>query len=321
VLAATSSPTVFPGVYIMDVGAPVLITVPGANYYSEVAFINNNTVVFAAGPSRTGQDIYRHSLLTDTTLRLTNTGNILTRGQAWSLNKNWWYFVRSNAASTVNNIVGVHAGTGSLKDITGGEFSGGTAPAIRTGSFNTSADPWLGLDMQLRLGNDGYAFFAARRETGVAGTFADANIFRFDMEVGAQAEMLTSNAGSGPNVGSILAIENLALSDDTKIVAWSQRLGISATASEDVFYVASAGGLPRQVSLSQATGQTITDGSIFFTCNPTSGLTWSIGTGSTSVPLQESRVEWAPLGGPTIPLVVSPRPLGTRLYQVIGVHD
>lgn len=315
-LGATTTSTAFPGVYIADgVAQPQLVTITNATFYSEVAFVNGSTVVFFAG-SPTAHDLFKFDLLTNQIGRLTRTGDIKTRGQFWSLNKSYWYFVRSNDASTVNNIVGLHTSTATLRDITGHEFGNGPAPAIATGAFNTTADPWFALEMQLRLSNDGYAYFTARRETGTAGVYEDANVFRFDVERGLPAQMLTNYTATG-SASAILNNESLTISHDGKLLAWGMRRG---SGGEDVFYMPSGGGLVRQVSIPLTAGQTITDGSIFFTCDPTSGVVWSAGTGSTSVPTNLARVEWSPLGGPSIPLVLTPLPTGSTVYQVVGTH-
>ncbi len=319
-LAATTTTTAFPGIYLLRGPTnPALITVAGAAFYSEVAFVNNNTVVFFAGPSNTTQSMYKFDLLTNSIGVISNAGDIRTRGQFWSLNKNFFFFVRSNAASDVNNIVAMHASNARLRDVTGNEFSNGTAPKIRTGSFNTTADPWFALEMQMRLADDGYAYFTARRETGTTGVFEDANLFRFDIERGGEAQMLTSYSGTGAGT-AIINMESLMLSPDSKLVAWSQRVGTAATASEDVFYKNTGLGPIWQVSLTDPAGQSVTDGSIFFTCDPVTGVVWSIGQGSTSVPTTNARVEWAPLGGPSIPLRLTPAPTGTRVFQVLGTH-
>jgi hypothetical protein len=319
-LAATTSASAFPGVYLCEgTGQPRLLTITGATYYGEVAFVNGSTIVFFAG-TPTAHDLYKYDLLTNGLRRLTHTNDIKTRGQFWSLNRNWWYFVRSNDASTVNNIVGLHTSSVTLRDITGNEFSGGTAPALRTGSFNTTTDPWFALEMQLRLGPDGYGYFTARRETGTAGVYEDANVFRFDLERGIEAQMLTPYTGTG-SAATILNIESLMLSADGKLLAWAARPGTSAAVTEEVFYMPSNGGLVRQLSIPISPGQAITDGSIMFTCDPTSGVVWSAGNGSTTVPTSLVRVEWAPLGGPSVPLVVTQLPAGNGVYQVIGTHN
>lgn len=315
-LGATTTTTAFPGVYIADgTNPPRLVTIINATFYSEVAFVNGSTIVFLAG-SPTGGDLFKFDLLTNQIGRITRATDLKSRGQFWSLNKNYWYFVRSDDASTINNIIGMHTSTTNLRDITGTEF-GGTTPDIRTGSFNTTADPWFALEMQLRVSNDGYAFFTARRETGTPGVFEDANVFRFDMERGGPAQMLTNNTNTG-TASTILNNESLTISHDGKLLAWAQRPG--TTGGEDVFYMPSGGGLIRQVSIPLTAAQTITDGSIFFTCNPTTGIVWSAGTGSSSVPTNLARVEWSPLGGPSIPLIVTPVPTGPIVYQVIGTH-
>lgn len=319
-LAATTTTTDFPGIYLCRGNSnPSVITVNGAAFYSEVAFVNNNTVVFFAGPDNLNQRMYKFDLLTNSIGAISSATDIRTRGQFWSLNKNWCYFVRSNAASTKNDIVGIHASTARPRDVTGTEFSGGTAPSIRTGSFNTTADPWFALEMQLRLADDGFAYFTARRETGTAGVFEDANLFRFDIERGGQAEMLTGYTGTGA-ASAIINIESLMLSPDSKLVAWAQRTGTAATASEDVFYKLTGSGPIWQVSTTAPGGQSVTDGSIFFTCDPVTGVVWSMGTGSTSIPTTDSRVEWAPLGGPSIPLHLTPASAGPRVFQVLGTH-
>jgi hypothetical protein len=316
-LAATTTTTAFPGVYVWT-GAPgpALLTVPGATFYSELTFLNDNTVLFFAGPSSTAQDLYKYELDSSTTTAMTTAGDIRTRGQWWSLNKHWWYFVRSNAASTKNNIVAVSRKTGLLKDITGNEFSAPSVPPrheIRTGSFNTTADPWPMLEMQVRRAPLGdFAYFTARRQVGST-TFEDSNVFRFDVENGGQAEMLTANTNTGA-LTAIRQIETLAISANGQHLAWAQRVGTAATASEDVFHFRTS---LRQMSVSASGGQTITDGSIYFTCDPPNGIVWSVGTGSTSVPLANTRVEWGALGTSN-PLPLSGPVVASRFYQVLG---
>jgi hypothetical protein len=327
-LAATTTATgatAFPGLYVADgTPNPTLYTVPGATFYSEVAFINATTVLFFAGTAIAATDHVQsfHSLdvPTGTITQIGTATDHRTRGQFWSLNKNWWYFIRSRTASNLNNIVAVNCATGAVHDVTGSEFGGGGAVGtIRTGSFNTTADPWFALEMQLRRARVGdQAYFTARRE--VAGAFEDSNVFRFDIENGGTAVMLTNNVGTGAAAANVLSIESLMISPDGNHLAWGQRLGTATTASEDVFHLDLAANTLMQVSVSTPTGQTITDGSIFFTCASPRGLVWSIGTASTSVPVANARVEFSVLGY-AAPLLLSPAPSGTRLYQVIGTND
>ncbi|HEX6813472.1 MAG TPA: hypothetical protein VF384_17770 [Planctomycetota bacterium] len=326
-LAATTTTTAFPGLYVADgTPNPVLYTAPGAAYYSEVAFINDNTVMFFAGASNLTQNLYKLDLTAGAQLgvvtALTATSDIRTRGQFWSLNKNWWYFVRSNSASTVNDIVSVNCATGAVQSVTGTEFgTPGPVGTIRTGAFNTTADPWFALEMQLRRAPVGdYAYFTARRE--VVGLFEDANVFRFDIENGGQAVMLTNNLGTGAAAANVICIENLCISDDGNHVAYTQRLGTTSTAStpENVFHLNLATSTITQCSVSQPS-QTITDGSVRF-CGGTnpSGLVWSLSTGtSTVVNLANAVVQFAALGSNT-PITISAPPAGSRLYQVLGTH-
>ncbi len=311
----------FPGLYVANGTAnPALITVAGAAFYSEVNFLNNSTVTFFAGANSIAQDLYSYDTGTATTTRRTTANDYVTRGQFWSLNKNWWYFVRSNAASTRNDIVALNATTGALKDITGNEFDLGTLPALRTGSFNTTVDPWFALEYQLRRAPVGdFAYFTARRETGVGGVFEDSNVFGFDIENGGVATMLSSNLVQGATT-AIRQIESLAISDDGTHLAWAERVNTVSTRSEDVMTMAATGGAVTQRSLSNATGQSVTDGSIHFNCGPPTGVVWSIGTGSTTVPTTNAKVEWAPLGAPATPVLLTPTPITSPplLFHVLG---
>lgn len=326
-VAATPTNSVWPGIYVADGTAnPTLRTVAGANIYAEVTFINNNTVMFFAGTAVSATDqstaLYSLDVPTGTITQVSAATNIRTRGNFFSRNKNWWYFVRSTTASTQNDIVAVDCATGAVHDVTGTEFGGGgSVGSLRTGSFNTTADPWFALEMQLRRAPVGdYAYFTARKETGVAAVFEDANVFRFDMENGGAAVQLTSNSTQGA-LTAIKQIESLTISADGNHIAWGQRTNTVSSVSEDVFQMNLTTNAIVQSSVTAPAGQTVTDGSIFFTGGATpTGLCWSIGTGATTVPSANARVEWAALGSST-PAVISAPAAGTRLYQVIGTHN
>lgn len=117
-------------------------------------------------------------------------------------------------------------------------------------------------------------------------------------------------------------IESLTISADGMHLAWGERLGTASSSSEDVFHFDLGTNTLTQCSVSTATGQTITDGSIRFVgASDPYGLVWSIGTGSTTVPTANARVEYAPFGAVQTPVLISASPSGTRLYQVIGTHD
>lgn len=326
--AATPTNTVWPGFYVADgTPNPTLHTVAGANIYAEVTFINDTTVMFFAGTAVSGTDqstaLYKLDVPTGTITQVSAATDIRTRGNFFSRNKNWWYFIRSTTASLLNNIVAVNCATGAVHDVTGNEFGGGgTVGTIRTGSFNTTADPWFALEMQLRRAPTGpYAYFTARKETGTSGVFEDANVFRFDMENGGTAVQLTNNTATGA-LTAIKQIESLMISQDGNHIAWGQRVNTVATSSEDVFHMDLTTNVITQASVTLATGQTITDGSIRFTCDnggTPSGIVWSRGTGSVTVPTANAVVEWAPLGSST-PVRISAPAAGTRLYQVIGTN-
>lgn len=311
------------GVYVADGTAnPPRVTVAGAAFYSEVVFLNATTVLFCAGPGPAQQDLYALDVVSHTTTPLTTTGDLKTRGQFWSANHEWWYFVRSNLTASINNIVGVDATatTVALTDITGGEFSMGTAPALRTGGLNTTSDPWPALEFQLRrVPLSDFAVFTARRVV-TAGAYEDANVFRFDIEHGGEAVELTENRGTGFQE-DVLHIDSLMAAQDPLFVAWAQRVGLSRSDSEDVFVTPLLGGLVRQVSVTSPTGQTVVDGSIRFTCLPVTGVVWARGQGQLPIPDTNAVVEWSPLGGPYVPTVLTPAPMGTTVLQVIGTSQ
>lgn len=315
--------TSFTGVYVADGTAnPTLRIVPGALFYSEVAFINNTTVLFFAGPTNTTQSFYSLDVPSGTISQIGAAADHRTRGQFWSLNKNWWYFIRSDGTATAsrNDIVAVNCATGAVHSVTGSEFgAGGSVSSLQTGSFNTTADPWFALEMQLRRAPVGdFAYFTARKSLGSA-SFEDANVFGFDIENGGTAVQLSANAATGTST-VVRNIENLTIAADGNHVAWTERAGTAATVSEDVFHLNLGTSTIVQASVSAAGGQTITDGQLRFTCNPPSGLVWSIGTGSTAVPTSNARVEWAALGTST-PVLLTSAPAGTQLYYVIGTHN
>jgi hypothetical protein len=326
-LGATTVTSVFPGLYVADgTPNPTLHTVLGATFYSEVAFINNTTVMFCAGTAIAAADhvqsLYSLDVPTGTITQIGTATDIRTRGQFWSLNKNWWYFIRSRTASTVNDIIGVDCTTGAVFSVTGTEFgTPGPVGTIRTGSFNVTLDPWFALEMQVRRAPVGdMAYFTARRE--VAGAFEDANVFAFDIENGGQAVMLTNNTGTGAGVANVLCIENLVISDDGNHLGYSQRLSATSAAGtpENAFHLNLGTNVITQCSTTQPS-QTITDGSLRFTggANP-NGLVWSQSTGASAVVnLTNGVVQWAPLGSNT-PTTISAPPAGSRLYQVLGTH-
>lgn len=330
-IPCTTTTTVFNGICVADGTAnPTTYTVAGATYYSEVCFLNNTTVLFFAGTAVTtatiAQGFYSLSLPSGTITQIGAATDHRTRGQFWSRNRNWWYFVRSNGVSNFNDIVAVNAATSVPQSITGIEFgTPGAVGTIRTGSFNMTTDPWFALEMQLRTAPVGnFAYFTARQQI-LGGPYEDANVFRFDIENGGTATQLTSFAGSGPFANTVKNIESLMISDDGNHVAFSVRTGTvsSATTPEDVWHHDLATGITRQVSVTSTLGlgQTITDGSIAFTGGSTpNGIVWSKGTGTaTTVPTDNVEVEWLPLTGTTTPIRLSSPP-ASRILQVIGTN-
>ncbi|HLU40282.1 MAG TPA: hypothetical protein VK081_12920, partial [Planctomycetota bacterium] len=313
------------GVYVTSSAPdPAPVTVAGASYYSELTFLNAGTVLFFAGPDENAQDLYALDTTTMLATQVTFLGDIRTRGQFWSNNRRFWYFIRSNAASTVNNFVAVDANAASvtLRDVTGSEFSAGTAPSLRTGALNVTTDPWPALEFQLRfVPHTGLAVFAARRTVEPPTDYEDANVFVFDVENGGEATMLTANTGRGADY-VVRNIESLVPCGDPPFVAWAERAGNTVATSEDVFTVSLLGGVVRRVSVPDPNGQTIVDGSIRFTSLPAAGVVWAVGQGAAlDVPDQNVRVEWSALGTAAPPVRLTPSPVADRVFQVLGTTN
>lgn len=315
----------FTGLYVAATDGstpnPTVKTVAGALHYGEVNFVNNDQVVFTAGVSNTTTDFYSYTVSSDTITRLTNTGNMQTRGTFSSRNGNWLYFVRGTSSTTalVNNIVAIDTTTLALRDITGSEFSGGTAPSIYRGATTRTTNPWYALEFMLRrspVGND--AFFVAENAAGAtSAVFNDSNVFKFDIENAGQAVQLTSLTGTG-TTAQVRYQQSLMISGDGQYVAWAERVGTAVTNAEDVYVMSAAGGTVRKLS-NAAAGQTITDGSVHFTCNPPTGVVWSLGGGtSTATPNTNTQVQWAPLTGTSAALPLTTTAPGTRILHVVG---
>ncbi|MFO1076268.1 MAG: hypothetical protein U1E73_00915 [Planctomycetota bacterium] len=320
-MAAAGATTSFTGICVADGTAnPPIHSVAGAAFYSEVVFLNNTTVLFFAGAANTTQSFYSLDVPTGAITQIGSATDIRTRGQFWSLNRNWWYFIRSDTGATKHNIVAVNAATGAVHDVTGSEFGGGGSVGnVRSPGTTITTDPWFALEMMMRRAPVGdYVYFAAREDFvgSTSTTYEDANIYRFDAENGGAAVRLSNNSVQGTTT-QVRYINSLTIAADGNHVAWAERVGTATANSEDVWHLDLTTNTLMQVSVSNPTGQSITDGQLRFTCNPPTGLAWSIGTGSTSVPTANTKVQWVPLGS-NAPIDISQAPAGTRLYWLIG---
>lgn len=311
------------GLHIADgTPNPPLRTVPGASAYSEVAFLSDTTVAFLAGPTDDATSLYLLDVPTGTIRQIGTANDIYSGGSLWSANRDYWYMLRSNTALTRHDILGIDCATGTPFDVTGNEFGGIGVASLRRGSFDATSVPLLTVQMQARRAPVGpYVYFAARQATPPPGVWQDANVFRWDCENGGSAVRLTNNVTTGTTFSSVNTIDSLVVSQDGNHVAWAQRNNFSPTGSEDVFHLDLGTNTVTKVSTSRA-GQSITDGSIRFTCDsqgaPT-GLVWSRGTGPLSVPTANTVVEWTALGSAAAAVISAPA-AGTRHYQVIGTR-
>lgn len=317
-------------------------------YMCGVEFVTNNTVLFWAGTthgSTTGNlDLYAYDVTLNTVTNLTktstgshvppftqggNTGNIIVHSTFKSENGNWLYFLRGvnltlSPGAFRKNIVGVNVNTLALKDITGSEFSAGTAPAIYRGATTRTTDPWAAVENMLKKSPVGdMAYFAAENAAAATATlFNDANIFGFDMENGGQAVQLTNYTTAGGTTATVNQIQSLSISPDGQTIAFANRVGTLSTTSEDVFVIATSAvlGTPLQLSTTTAGGQSITDGSIVFTGGPVNAVVWSRGTGSTTVPTANAVAQWRPISGSGPVVNLSEAPVATPAKAVL-VHS
>jgi len=318
---------------------------PQVVYMCGVEFVTNSTVLFWAGTTHSSTagnlDLYAYDVTGATVTNLTRTttgsttapftaggttGNIIVHSTFKSENGNWFYFLRGDLRTTVfqKNFVGVDVNTLALKDITGNEFSGGTAPAIYRGATTRTTDPWAAVETMVRkspVGN--MAYFASEAAAGASSTlYNDANIFGFDMENGGEAVQITNYTTAGGTTATVNYIQSMVVSPNGQKIAFAKRTGTVATNSEDVFVIDTSAvlGTPTQLSVSAAGGQSITDGSIAFTGSPVNGVVWSVGTGSTTIPTANAVAQWRPIdaSGPVIDL--SQPPAATPAKAVL-VHS
>lgn len=322
-IPCTTTTSTFNGICVADGTAnPPVRTVAGAVFYGEVAFINNTTVMFVAG-STTAQALYSLDVPTGTITQVGTATDIRTRGQFWSLNKNWWYFIRSNSAGSRHEIVSVNCATGAVQSITGTEFgTPGAVPLLRTGGLDTGTEALPARHFFLRRAPSGNAaYFIARRETNVASTFEDANVFKFDIETGGTAVQLSNNTGTGAAT-AVKNIESLTVSADGNHLAWVEKVGTATANLENVFHLNLTTSVITQLGTANATYANVTDSSVRFTGGATpTGVVWVAGSGAVTATTTGSTVFWAPLGS-TNATILMPKTAdtSTRLYQVIGTN-
>src|SRR5690606_29196509 len=108
-------------------GFPTGTTVMGTPHV-----LPNGTVTVFAGSSASALDLYLYDPVANTLKNLTNKGDINVNWTLLSDNGQYLYFDRdftSSTTSNANDIVAITP-TGTLKDITGSEFSSGSAPSL-----------------------------------------------------------------------------------------------------------------------------------------------------------------------------------------------
>lgn len=295
----------------------------------EVWWLTNSTLLFTAGSTSTAVDYYVYDVGLNTITNLTrttdgsfvapfcqggtHTGTVAVRGSFLSENGSFYYFARGYTSTTLGlsvNWKGINTTTSALFDVTGNEFSGGTAPSLRP--ISTTIYTWF----PRRHDVTNELFFACGTNSGVSATYQDDQIFRFNPETGGLATQVTANTGSGTTT-TVQRIQDLALQTASTRLAYAQGPGTAATTAEDLYVLLITGGAPTKVSVTPSSGgQGIQRGSVYFVPAPLSGIVWAQGTNSRTAPTIATAAYWNHLGGGA-PLRLTASPSATA--KVIGV--
>lgn len=295
----------------------------------EVWWLTNNTLLFTAGSTSTATDYYLYDLGLTTITNLTrttngsfvapfcqggtHTGTIAVRGSLLSENGSFYYFARGYTSTTLGlntDWKGINTTTNALFDVTGNEFSGGTAPSLRP--ISTTMYTWF----PRRHDVTNELFFACGTNSGVSATYQDDQVFRFNPETGGVATQVTANTGSG-TTATVRRIQDLVLQTGGTLLAYAQGTGTATTTAEDLYVLPITGGTPTKVSVTPGSGgQGIQRGSVHFVPGPLSGIVWAQGTNSRTAPTIATVAYWNHLTGGA-PLRLTATPSATA--KVIGV--
>ncbi len=299
----------------------------------ELWWLSNNTLLFTAGSTSTAVDYYLYNIGLATITNLTRTtngsfvapfcqggtqtGTIAVRGSFMSENGAFYYFARGFTTTTLGlntDWKGINTTTNGLFDVTGNEFSGGTAPSLRP--ISTTLYTWF----PRRHDVTNELFFACGTNSGVSATYQDDQIFRFNPETGSIATQVTTNTGSG-TTATVARIQDLVLQTTSSRLAYAQGPGTATTTAEDLYVLPITGGTPIKISVTPASGgQGIQRGSVHFVPAPLSGIVWSQGTNSRTVPTIATVAYWNHLTGGTAPLRLTAVPSATaKVVSVLNV--
>lgn len=294
-------------------GMTAAVQVSGATNFSadvddfiELWWATDDDLLFFAGTATTLTDLYRYQVSTGALTNLTQTNGqtatpftgtppaTIDNDGTWrSLSGNNLYFLRdtpSTAPQLVLNIVAVDLLLFGLTDVTGNEFSAGTAPPIK---FPTVT----GMELAYAPQGDDMVFIAEVL------TSLDDDVWSFDATNAGEAVQLTSNGGAAG-----IGIDNLAVDPTGTQVAFSVR-----NLLDEAIWTAAVGN-PGSGALAVASGPgtDVTDGTIVWRSN---GFYYALGTSDNANPLDAS-LRWYDTGFVTATTVDA----ATGSYWLFGVQ-
>ena len=244
-----------------------------------------------------------------------DTGNLVIRASMVSQNGIFYYFMRQRASTSTtvpSNIIGVNLLSLSVFDVTGSEFSSGTAPSLRPLFPNS----WYG--QLMRRAPNLEVWFVSAKDTGSATTFSDDELWRWNPEAGAPPTQVTAFNGTGASTSLVRQINDLRFRPDWQKVAFSVGIGTAATNPEDLYVLNTSGGTPTKITRTpSAGGQGIRRGSVAFTPTPLEGIVWSMGTNSRTLPTLGCAAWWCDLSGSSAPLLLTALPSATAAKHTL----
>lgn len=248
----------------------------------ELWWADDDNLLFFAGTTSVLTDLYRYEVSTGLVYNITQTNGQTTvpftgtpastidNDGTWkSLNGNYLYFLRDtpgNAPQLVLNIVGVDLLLFLPTDITGSEFSAGTAPAIK---FPTVT----GMELAYAPMGDHMVFVAE------VITALDDDLWSFDAENAAEAVQLTN---FGLSAG--IEIDNLGINAMGTQVAFSVRNTV-----DEELWTANVGGASTGMQVVAASpGGDVVDGTVIWNIN---GFFYGYGSSDNANPI-DARLWW-----------------------------
>jgi len=278
--------------------------------FAELWWLSDQVLLFSASDaSAPNGDLWAYDLPSGQVVNLTQSGgvpgNLAVHGSFLAEDGRGYYFLRGHATTATGlgtDWKRIDTTTLQVTDITGNEFSGGSAPSLRP----VSTSPYTWQPRRDRV--SGELVFASGRNLFASSLFTDDEIFRFDPGAGTQAVQLTANNGVSSSTATVQRVQDLTLAPRGSLIAWAQGIGTSSAIPEDLFVMPLGGGGPRQVSRTPPSGgQGIAAGTLVFTSCPV-GIGWVQGDNSRTSPTTRTAAFWADLSPARDPLRLTAPP-------------